>query len=30
MTLVSLDVGAQGYVGIREGVTGSLQFKVEF
>ena len=26
----SLDLGVQGYVGKREGVTGSLQFKFEF
>jgi outer membrane autotransporter protein len=29
-SIVSLDVGAQGYTGKREGVTGSLQLKIEF
>jgi hypothetical protein len=28
--IVSLDIGAQGYTGKREGVTGSLQLKIEF
>ena len=27
---VSFDLGVQGYTGKREGVTGSLQFKLEF
>jgi hypothetical protein len=27
---VSLDLGAQGYTGLRQGVTGSLQLKLEF
>jgi hypothetical protein len=27
---VSLDLGVQGYTGIRQGVTGSLQLKLEF
>jgi hypothetical protein len=27
---VSLDVGVQGYTGMRQGVTGSLQLKLEF
>ncbi len=27
---LSLDLGAQGYAGVREGVTGSLQLKYEF
>jgi hypothetical protein len=26
----SFDLGVQGYVGKREGVTGSLQLKIEF
>ena len=29
-TNLSLDVGVQGYLGVREGVTGSLQVKYEF
>jgi outer membrane autotransporter protein len=29
-SLISLDLGVQGYTGQREGVTGSLQFKLEF
>jgi outer membrane autotransporter protein len=27
---VVLDLGLQGYTGIREGITGSIQFRVEF
>ncbi|MDR1487315.1 MAG: hypothetical protein LBT62_04910, partial [Deltaproteobacteria bacterium] len=27
---ISFDLGVQGYVGKREGVTGSLQVKLEF
>ena len=27
---VSIDAGIQGYTGMREGVSGSLQFKYEF
>jgi hypothetical protein len=27
---VTLDVGMQGYAGVRQGLTGSIQFKVEF
>jgi outer membrane autotransporter protein len=27
---ISLDFGAQGYTGMRQGVTGSLQLKLEF
>ena len=27
---LSLDLGVQGYVGKREGVTGSLQLRFEF
>ena len=26
----SMDFGVQGYTGVREGVTGSAQFKFEF
>ncbi|MDR2604277.1 MAG: autotransporter domain-containing protein [Desulfovibrio sp.] len=29
-SIVSFDLGAQGYTGAREGVTGSLQLKIEF
>jgi hypothetical protein len=29
-SVVSLDIGAQGYTGTREGVTGTLQLKIEF
>jgi hypothetical protein len=28
--LVSLDLGVQGYTGMRQGLTGSLQLKIEF